>query len=161
MDMPYESETGCCPRFDPEPWDEKEHTWQDKLFIQDRVPCVFHIPLGFGKVMLRSMEKIDQAKAYPPAPFMLADCDSPWRSEIYIEVSKDVPDAEMAHISGTFLTKVFEGSYRQMRQWVGQMKEFVQARGKALKKLYFYYTTCPRCAKHYGKNYVVLVAQVD
>ena len=31
MDNPYDSETGCCPRFDPEPWDEKEHTWQDKL----------------------------------------------------------------------------------------------------------------------------------
>ena len=26
--------------------------------------------------------------------------------------------------------------------------------------LYFFYTTCPKCAKYYGKNYVVLVAQV-
>jgi len=25
---------------------------------------------------------------------------------------------------------------------------------------YFYYTTCPKCAKKYGKNYVVLLAQV-
>jgi hypothetical protein len=29
-----------------------------------------------------------------------------------------------------------------------------------LKKLYFSYTTCPACAKAYGKNYVVLFAQV-
>jgi hypothetical protein len=27
--------------------------------------------------------------------------------------------------------------------------------------MYFFYTTCPRCAKHYGKNYVVGVAQVQ
>ncbi|MHC4216244.1 MAG: hydrolase, partial [Planctomycetota bacterium] len=28
MDTLYEdAETGCCPRFDPQPWDEKEVTW--------------------------------------------------------------------------------------------------------------------------------------
>jgi len=26
--------------------------------------------------------------------------------------------------------------------------------------MYFFYTTCPTCAKHYGKNYVVGVAKV-
>ena len=30
MDKLYEeSETGCCPRFDPEPWDGKEVTFQE------------------------------------------------------------------------------------------------------------------------------------
>jgi hypothetical protein len=40
------------------------------------------------------------------------------------------------------------------------MKSYVKAKGKALQKLYFFYTTCPKCAKKYGKNYVVLLAQV-
>ena len=40
------------------------------------------------------------------------------------------------------------------------MKKYVAAKGKALRKLYFYYTTCPKCAAKYGKNYVVLLAQV-
>jgi len=26
--------------------------------------------------------------------------------------------------------------------------------------MYFFYTTCPTCAKHHGKNYVVGVAKV-
>jgi len=26
---------------------------------------------------------------------------------------------------------------------------------------FFYYTTCPKCAKHYGKNYVVAFAEVQ
>jgi len=161
MDMPHASETGCCPRFDPTPWDETEHTWQDKSFIQDHVRCLFHIPVGFGKMMVRNMAKIDRAGAHAPRPFMLADCTSPWRTEVYIETAGDVPDAEMTRMSGTFLTKVFEGPYKQTRQWVEQMKRFVQERDRTLKKLYFYYTTCPKCTKAYGKNYVVLVAQVD
>jgi hypothetical protein len=40
------------------------------------------------------------------------------------------------------------------------MKAYVEAQGKELKKMYFYYTTCPKCAKEYGKNYVVILAQV-
>jgi len=40
------------------------------------------------------------------------------------------------------------------------MKDYVKSKGKKIKELYFYYTTCPKCAKHYGKNYVVAFAQV-
>jgi hypothetical protein len=40
------------------------------------------------------------------------------------------------------------------------MTDYVRERGKTLKKLYFFYTTCPKCAKYYGKNYVVLLAQI-
>ena len=66
----------------------------------------------------------------------------------------------MATLSGTFLSKVFEGSFRNIRTWVSEMQEYVKSQGRELQKLYFYYTTCPRCAKKYGKNYVVLLAQV-
>ena len=62
MDTLYEnSETGCCLRFQPEPWDEKEVTWEDKLFLKDRVRCFLHIPLNFGKVIVRAMEAIKSA----------------------------------------------------------------------------------------------------
>jgi hypothetical protein len=40
------------------------------------------------------------------------------------------------------------------------METYVQAKGKKMDTLYFFYTTCPKCAKHYGKNYVVEVAKV-
>ena len=29
--------TQCCPKFDPEPWNDKEITWKDKLFIKDSI----------------------------------------------------------------------------------------------------------------------------
>jgi hypothetical protein len=40
------------------------------------------------------------------------------------------------------------------------MKVHVASKQKAMQKLYFFYTTCPKCAKAYGKNYVVLLAQI-
>jgi hypothetical protein len=161
MDKLYENaETGCCPRFNPEPWDKKEVTFRDKLFIKDHITSFLHIPLNFGKVMVRNMEMISQAQALTPEPLMLSDENSLWGADIYIAVSKDVPGAEMVRVSGTFLTQVFEGSYKDIRQWVRQMADYVRRQGKELKKLYFFYTTCPKCAKYYGKNYVVLLAQI-
>ena len=155
-----DSETGCCPRFDPEPWDEKQVQWEDKLFIKDRVKSFLHIPLNFGKVIVRNAEKIKAADALTPEPLMLSDENSLWGADIYIAVSKDVPDSQMQNISGTFLTKVFEGPYKDAGKWAKQMTQYVTDKGKELKKLYFYYTTCPRCAKYYGKNYTVMVAQI-
>ena len=66
----------------------------------------------------------------------------------------------MLRKSATYLAKVFEGPYRNMGKWVAEMKSFVQGRGKVLRKLYFFYTTCPKCAKKHGQNYVVILAQV-
>jgi len=160
MEKLYDSETGCCPRFDPEPWDEKEITWQDKLFVKDRVKSFFHIPLNFGQVIIRNMEKVSKADALTPEPLTLSDENSLWGSDLYIAVSKEVPDAQLEKISGTFLTKAFEGPYKDAPKWAKQMQEYVGSKGKNLKKLYFFYTTCPKCAKYYGKNYTILVAQV-
>ena len=40
------------------------------------------------------------------------------------------------------------------------MTRYVTQQGKQAKKCYFYYTTCPKCAKVYGHNYVVVFAEV-
>ena len=161
MKNPYESETGCCPRFDPEPWNEKELHWDNKLFIKDKVRCLFHMPLTFGKAMLRCMKKMEAADAYTPKPpLVLSDHTSPWNMDLYIEVSKNVPNTENTAFSGTYLSKVFEGPYKNARLWCDQMAEWVTAQGQENKKQLVYYTTCPKCAKHYGKNYVVYFAQV-
>jgi hypothetical protein len=63
-------------------------------------------------------------------------------------------------ISGSFLTKVYEGPFRNAPEWAADMERHVKTKGRSLEKLYFGYMTCPRCAKAYGKNYVVLFAQV-
>jgi hypothetical protein len=150
----------CCAEFNPEPWDEKEITWEDKRFVKDRVRSLFHIPLNFGSVMIRNVAKIEAADAKPERMIVLSDENSLWGADVYLDVTQDVPHAQMATLSGTFLSKVFEGPYKNIRSWIKEMTEYVTAQGKEVKKLYFYYTTCPKCAKVYGKNYVVLMAEV-
>ncbi|MBN1792710.1 hypothetical protein JW826_03430 [Candidatus Woesearchaeota archaeon] len=161
MTMSDKSKT-CCPRFNPKVWDKKSVVWKNKPFVQDEVRQIFHVPLGIGKVIMRMWEKIEAGKAKPkPKDFiMLAYDPSPWRSELYMSVTKDVKDAKMARLSGTFLTKVFEGPYNNVPKWMKEMDEYVKAKKKKIVKEYFYFTTCPKCAKKYGKNYVVAFYQV-
>ena len=161
MDTLYEkSETGCCPRFNPDPWEEKEVNFQGKIFIKDHVNSFFHIPLNFGQVIVKNMEKIKNANALTAEPLMLSDEKSAWGSDIYIAVSKAVPGVEIVTISGNFLSKVFEGSFGDVKKWIQEMRKFVKSKGKEIKKMYFFYTTCPKCAKFYGKNYVVIIAEI-
>lgn len=151
----------CCPRFNPAPWDGKTITWQGKRFMQDRVISLFHIPLNYGAVMTRMEAIIRAAGAKLDVPVMLTDENSLWGADVFVEASKDVPGANMATLSGTFMCKVFEGPYSQIGHWVDAMKAWLKSEGKNSSKLYFYYTTCPKCQKKYGKNYVVLLAQID
>jgi hypothetical protein len=155
-----QSETGCCPRFNPEPWDNKVVAFEDRLFLKDHLRSFLHIPLNMGRVMTKNMAMIEEAGALAPEQLILTDEKSLWGSDIYIAVGKEVPGAEMAKLSETFLSKVFEGPYSQTGKWVKEMKNYVESQGKELKNLYFFYTTCPKCAKVYGKNYVVLLAAV-
>lgn len=151
--------TGCCEPFNPESRQDKEVVWDNRLFVKDRVASFFHIPLNMGKKVLKNMGLIEKAGA-KDEQLMLFDENSLWGCDIYIAVAKEVPGGKMAQISGTFLTKVFEGPYKNAGQWAKEMEAYVKDKGKDLKKLYFSYTTCPRCAKVYGKNYVVLFAQI-
>ena len=158
--MNTKNDIECCPKFDPNPWSDRVITWDKQLFLQDRVRSFLHIPLNYGAVMTRSMAAIKAAGAIPDEMIMLTDENSLWGADVYIAVSKEVPGARMTRLSGTYLAKVFEGPYRNVRNWIPEMKSFVTSKGKSLQKLLFFYTTCPGCAKKYGKNYVVILAQV-
>jgi len=57
------------------------------------------------------------------------------------------------------MTRVFEGPYKNARDWYSEMKDYIKQRGKKPEDVYFFYTTCPKCAKYYGKNYVVGVGK--
>jgi hypothetical protein len=152
--------TGCCPPFYPATWDDREVVWNDRLFVRERVRSFLHVPLGMGKKVVRAQARIDAAGARPAQPLMLCDEVSPWHSELYIDVTRPVPGARMDTLSGRFLTRVYEGPFRDEPKWADDMKRRVEAQGRRLEKLYFAYTTCPACAKAYGHNYVVVFAKV-
>ncbi|OGF99983.1 hypothetical protein A2Y99_01515 [Candidatus Gottesmanbacteria bacterium RBG_13_37_7] len=153
--------TGCCEPFDPAPWQDKKIVWKEKIFVKDHITSFLHIPLNMGKKIIKNMELIEKAHAKASYQLMLTDEKSLWGSDIYIDVAKDVPGVQMTTLSGTFLTKVFEGPYQNAGKWAKEMVNYVQSKGQKLCKLYFSYTTCPGCAKAYGRNYVVLFAQIN
>jgi hypothetical protein len=156
---PVQAKTTCCPRFDPSPWEDQELHWQDKPFIKHRVHCFLHIPLDIADVFETEQARITTWDAGTPEGIVLSDENSLWGADYYFAVSKDVPGAAMTRLSGTFLTHVFEGSYRSVPRWMEEMHTLAAAHGADIEKIYAWYTTCPKCAKAYGENYVVLFAK--
>lgn len=152
----------CCQKFDPAPWENKEHVWEDKLFIKDSVKQIFHIPLNMGQVVSRMFKKIEENSAMPDMKdfLMLSYDPSPWSSELYMNISKEIEGTENVRISGTFITKVFDGPFNNVPNWIKEFDEYLEGKSQKAIKYYFYYTTCPKCAKKYGHNYVVLFAQI-
>jgi hypothetical protein len=148
--------TGCCPRFHPEGWDSQDLHFSDKLFVRAVTRSVLHVPINMGSVFARVHKAIDAAKARDEAQFIVLSRElSPWQSEHFFAVTKDVPNEEMARLSGDFRTGLFEGDFKEMPKWHKTMEDRLTALGRTADKIYFFYTTCPKCAKAYGKNYVV------
>ena len=153
--------TGCCPRFNPEGWDGQELHFKDKLFVKADTYSLFHIPLNMGSMFEKTFNAIEEADALSEDDIIVLSYDnSPWKAEHYFSVNKEVPGQEMAHLTGDFITKVFEGPYKNAPKWEEEMKRVASEQGKEVKKVYFFYTTCPKCSKVYGKNYNVGVAQI-
>ncbi len=150
----------CCSSFDPKKWDKKKVTWKDKMFIKDKVFSFFHVPLNFTNVIHRNTEKIKKAKASLKDTMVLTDEASLFHTNVYISTKRAIPGVHDVKVSGTFLTRVFEGSYSNIKKWTKEMEEYVKLEKKQLKHMYYYYTQCPKCAKEKEKKYVVLFAEI-
>lgn len=154
------SEEKCCDKFNPEPQDKKEIEWKDKLFVKNHVTSFLHIPLNMGSKITKNLALIENAEAKEEYQLMLTDEKSSWGSDTYIAVKKEVPGAEMAKLSGTYLTKVYDGPFQDAGKWMQNIADYVKSKDKKIKKMYLSYTTCPKCAKKFGHNYVVLFAEI-
>jgi len=154
------SEEECCPKFDPKPWDGKIFEWKNKRFVKDKVFTLFFMPINFGSAMKRLNEKVENANAKIPDWLGLSDHTSKFNMDVYLAVDKKIPDAENVTLSGKFLSKVYEGPFKDTGKWCEDFKEYAKSKKLEIKKWYMWYTTCPKCAKKYGKNYVAIIAEV-
>lgn len=153
-------EAECCPKFSPKIWDGKILDWKKKKFVKGKVFTVFYIPINFGGVITGIMKKIDAAGATCPDWLALSDHTSMWNMDLFVAVDKKVPGIENTTISGKFLSKVYEGPYQKTGEWCNDFERYVKKKGLKRGKMYMWYTTCPGCAKKYGKNYVVVISEV-
>ena len=114
------------------------------------------------KVMTEIQRTAEEAGATMPdqEAMVLSRDISPWAAEQLYAVSKPVPLIENVVLNGRYATKVFEGSYDQAKNWMEELVEYAEKLGTHPTEVYFFYTTCPKCAKHYGKNYTIGFAKL-
>lgn len=153
--------TNCCPKFNPDGWDDQRLSFRDKLFLRAETHSILHLPLDMGRVFATVLEDIAEAGAADPdQQLTLSRSLSLFRDEHLFAVTRPVPGHEMTTLSGEFVTKVFEGPFSDMGKWQAAMARIAEAHGATDKPVWFFYTTCPKCAKVYGQNYVVGLAQI-
>lgn len=153
--------SGCCPPFNPAPWDDAIVEWHGKPFVKGRVFTFLYIPINFGSVISRLMKKVGAAGAGTPDGLCLSDHTSRWNMDLYLAVDHEVPGLANTTISGSFLSKVYEGNFKETGTWCRDFNELAASRQLKVSKLYLWYTTCPRCAKKFGKNYVVILGKLE
>jgi hypothetical protein len=161
MKKQAETEEQCCPVFEPTKWDNVTVEWNNKNFVKDHVCTLFYIPLNFGSVMRRLDKKVRTADAQVLDWLCLSDHTSKWNMDLYLAVDKPIANAENTSLSGKYYGKVYEGSFKDTDKWMKDFNEVLQTKGYHNKKLFMWYTTCPKCAKKYGKNYVVILSQIE
>jgi len=161
MKAESDAKSECCPKFDPEPWDDKTFEWDDKRFIKDSVFTLFYMPVNFGSAMKRLDKKVSAAGATINEGPCLSDHTSKWNMDIYLAVDREIPEADNKILRGKFYSKVYEGPFRDTGKWCTDYESIVKSKGLKIKKMFMWYTTCPKCAKKYGKNYVAIIAEVE
>lgn len=145
--------TQCCALIDPAVYDRKEFDWTGQSFIRTRIRSFLHMPLTFSSAIKRLTAQAERANALPPESEQLWLCDenSLWGADLYLAVTKPVSGSDNANLSGVWRARVFEGPYSKIGSWYQSIAPF--------KRALAFYTACPKCAKKFGKNYVVLFSQ--
>lgn len=155
----------CCPKFNVQKWNKKIHIWQNKKFVMDSMPTFFHIPFSsmIGQKITRMWTAVEAAKADAPNKedtLILFHDPSAFKSEIYISVEKKVSSEKNVTLSGTFISRVFDGGYNDITRFVKEMDEYLAKSNKKAKDYFIHYAYCPKCAQKYGHNYMIFFARV-
>jgi len=155
----------CCPTFHPEKWDNKTHHWEKKKFIKASVPTLFHIPLPpmIGKKVTKMVKMAEDSKKLSDDKkeiLLLFHDPSAFKSDLYLSVNDIVSGAVNTTLSGTYMSKVFDGAFNAVPKFIKQMDAYLAKQGKKASEYYVHYAYCPKCAKEAGHNYMVLFAEV-
>jgi hypothetical protein len=158
-------EKDCCPKFNPLKWDEKNFVWKNKIFIKESIPTLFHIPFPpmIGSRITKMISLAEKAKkvlSKRDETLILFHDPSAFKSEIFLSVNGKIPKANNVQISGNFSSLVFIGEYGAVPKFIKQMDEYLSRKGKTAKDYYIHYAYCPKCAKKYGNNYMIIFAKV-
>jgi hypothetical protein len=156
----------CCPTFHPEKWNEKTFCWNQKPFLIATVPTLFHIPFPpmIGKQiteMMKQAEKAHKLSDDKEEILLLFTDPHPFKSVMLLSITDEVEDANNMTLTGTFLSKVFDGPPKAISKFIKEMNDWLAEEGKKASSYYVHYAYCPKCAKERGHNYMVLFAEIE
>lgn len=159
------NEQECCPKFEVERWNDKTFKWDNKHFIKESIPTFFHMPFPgtIAKKVMRLMNFAQNSKSLSEdklESLLLFNDPTAFKSDMYLSVNKEIPGALNKTISGTFIAKVFDGPYGKVPKFIKEMNIYLESQDKKAKDYYVHYAYCPKCAKKFNHNYMVLFAQV-
>lgn len=156
------NETGCCAIPNVKDWDKKIVKFENRHFIRMYTKSFLHVPLNMAKVMKSLNEAATSANANlePEQAIILSRDISAWKAEQLYGVSKPIEGLDNVTLNGTFITMVFEGPYQDAKKWYDTAIDYAKGQRNEVDNVYFFYTTCPKCAKHYGKNYTISLTQI-
>ena len=160
MSLEIPQQENCCPEFHPEKWDGKSFSWNNKQFVKSRIWTFFYMPIGFGRVMKKTVQKMEAADVNSPSWLCLSDHTSPWNMNVYIDVDDPVKGLANCKLSGDYFCRIYEGPYLNTKKWCTDFEAEVASQGKKVKKWYMWYVYCPKCAKKFGKNYVGIIGEL-
>jgi hypothetical protein len=143
----------------------KNFVWKNKPFITDSMRTFFHIPSlsSINKKMTSLYNSAKNSKKISKKTdevLILFRDPSAFRSEIYFSVTGKVKEAKNVNLSGTFVAKVFDGPYKAVPKFIKEMNEYLAKKGKKAKDYYIHYAYCPKCAKKYGNNFMIIFAKI-
>jgi hypothetical protein len=154
----------CCPKFKPELWDNITHWWNNKLFLKDAVPELFHIPLPgtYKHAITRMWNQADHCGAAPNKEdfLLLAHDPSSFKGELYMSITRDIPGANVVKLTGAFFSRVFHGGYGDVPRFLKEMTHSLAANKMRSAKDYVFFPYCPECSKKYGESYVVIISEI-
>lgn len=117
--------------------------------------------MNFSGAMRKIDKLVRDAEATLEDNMAISDHTSKWNMDVYAAVDKEVPGAENVTLSGKFISKVYEGDFKETGAWGEDFKRYAESKNVKIAKWYMWYTTCPKCAKKYGKNYTVFIGQIE
>lgn len=156
-----EKEKVCCPKINPNDWNDKIFQWQNKPFIKAKVRTFFYIPIGFGNTIRKLDKKLQANSLNFSEGVCLSDHTSKWNMDIYVTIDKEFKDDSISYFNGNFYCKMYEGDFKDTGKWCSDYDKTLKEKGLKNKKIFMWYTTCPKCAKKYGKNYVGIFSEIE
>ncbi len=149
-----------CPRLVREEWDRQIHQWDKKPFYALPYRSFFGWPTNLARQTAAAVDLLSRRGLLESIPINFAVNEQSFGGTLLISINRNVKDLETRAISGKFMSFFFEGKYTQRTDWIRQVYRYGRANNLNFHELYFWYATCPTCAKKQGYAQVVIFGKI-